>query len=122
MGINSQRFIHPELARKYISYLAYKFDDASEMQEFLNTCDLVQAALANLLVHECRYERVQNAPGTNGVSADEDRIVFERIHYGRAQDEFSLVREKLKKAVCNLDVADSAVVLATIENLDLDNL
>lgn len=103
--------MNPELARKYISYLAYKYDDADEMQEFLSTCDLVQAALANLLVHECRYEQVQNAPSTNGVSVDEDKIAFERIHYGRARDEFSLVREKLKKVVGNLGIADSAVVI-----------
>lgn len=111
MAMNSQRFIHPELARKYISNLAYKFDDVYEMQEFLNTCDLVQAALANLLVHECRYEQVQNAPSTNGVSAEEDRIAFERLHYSLALDEFSLVREKLKKVVGNLGIADSAVVI-----------
>jgi hypothetical protein len=87
MSVETLRFADPGIARAYIRKLALSFEDPADMLEFLKACDIVQAALAYLLVEENK------------------RQYIERPGFEHSRAEFELVKESLKMLIKKLNGA-----------------
>lgn len=114
MGIDNSRLMNEATARSYISNLADQFEEPEQVLEFLNSCDMAQAALANLQLNEYRYNRILQAHYISGSLTGRECLKEIEVlchEYSQAREEFLRAIKKLQTITSKLDLTDVGKIL-----------
>lgn len=114
MGTDNSRLMNEATARSYIRNLADQFEEPEQVMEFLNSCDMAQAALANLQFNEYRYNRILQTHYIRGSLTErecQNEIEVACIKYSQAREEFLRATKKIQTITSKLDVADVGKIL-----------
>jgi hypothetical protein len=78
------------------------------MLDFVNSCEMAQAALADWLFKGFRFDRIQQTQSFCGILTElKSRVERETVwnEYHQAFEQFQLAKERLKNIICVLDIA-----------------
>jgi len=107
MKTDKLRFKCPATAREYIRNLAFNFEESEQMMEFLNACDIAQAAFVNCLIKEQQYNFMLRNHYLNRNLANSEFMVEIEVLYNEyflASEELLQAKNKLKIISFKLDL------------------
>ncbi|MSM39052.1 MAG: hypothetical protein GJT30_05460 [Geobacter sp.] len=107
MNVDDLWFRDPANARAYIRKIADQIEEPEEMMEFLNACNITQAALACWLFETKRYNLLLQSICIKGAYDQvESKIELKDAwnEYSIASEEFQFAKEKLKEIISKLHI------------------
>lgn len=120
MNVDDLRFRDPANARAYIRKIADQIEEPEEMMEFLNACNITQAALACWLFEAKRYNLLQQGHCVHGVYDQIESKIELKVawkEYCFAFEEFQFAKEKLKEIISKLHIEPAYRTCIVSENI-----